>query len=142
MLHRIGWILAAYIFASPSLSFAQFSGPLMVPLRDVTGIFPANGQAALRKNPDGPDELSLTLRKLEPNRAYTVFLAASPVAGALPAQLLVRFRADASGNGTFSVKTEVQDAFLPSNPALTSANGIAPPGSGETSVYAFALPLN
>jgi hypothetical protein len=138
MIHRKSWLLAAFIFALPSASFAQ----LQIPLSDATRTFPAVGMALLKNNPAGPDDLSLTLRKLEANRTYTVFLAANQIAGALPAQLLGQFTADATGNGTFAVKTEVQNAFAPSNPELTDENGIAPPGSGETSVDAFALPLN
>src|SRR5262245_57602019 len=117
------WLLCACLLAWPSLSLAQ----LQIPISDATGTFPTVGMAVLTNNRSGPDELSLSLRKLEPNRSYTVFLAASPVAGALPASLLGDFTADASGNGSLVVKTEVQNAFVPANPELTNPDGIAPP---------------
>jgi hypothetical protein len=138
MNHPKSWLLAACLLAWPSLSLAQ----LQIPIRDATGTFPTVGMAVLKDNRSGPDDLSLSLSKLEPGRSYTVFLAASPVAGALPASLLGEFTADASGNGTFAVKTEVQNAFVPANPQLTNEDGIAPPGAGETSVDAGAIPLN
>src|SRR5262245_27843295 len=124
------WLLAVGVLALPSLSFAQFS-PLQIPISDATGRFPTVGMGMLTVNRNGNDDLSLALRKLDPNRKYTVFLAASQVAGALPAVLLGQFTSDALGNGTFVVKTEINDVFLPLNPSLTNASGIAPPGSGE-----------
>src|SRR5262247_2557478 len=114
MNHLKGWLLCACLLAWPSLSFAQ----LQIPIRDATGTFPTVGMALLKDNRSGPDELTLSLQKLEPGRTYTVFLAASQVAGALPASLLGQFTADASGNGSFAVKTEVQNAFVPANPEL------------------------
>jgi hypothetical protein len=141
MLHPKSWLLAACMLALPSLSFAQLS-PLQIPISDATGIFPTVGMGMLTVNRNGNDDLSLALRKLEPNRKYTVFLAASQVAGALPAVLLGQFTSDASGNGTFTARTEINDVFVPLNPMLTDDGGIAPPGSGEPDAGAFAKPLN
>ena len=130
--------LAGCLALVPSLGFGQTT----VSLSDASGASPANGQAVLTIDQDGPDDLSITMQQLEPGQAYTVFLAASPESGAIPAQLLGGFRADGSGNGAFAVTTEIQDAFLPANPLLTNASGVAPPGAGSLAASAIAIPLH
>jgi hypothetical protein len=141
MIRCSAWIAAAWMIAVPGLSMAQT--PQSIPLSDASGRSGARGQAVLTRNALGPDQLVLDITGLEADRQYTVFLAASPESGALPAQFMGPFRADATGHGRFMVVTEVQDAYLPTpRPPGADDSGISPPGTGDSTDRSFALPLN
>ncbi len=116
--------------------------PISVPMADPNGNFAATGTTFVTENANGPDQLLLTASGLEANRKFTVFLAASPVIGALPVQFLGEMTADAAGDAAFAVTTEILDAYAAVNPSMTNADGVAPAVAGALGNGAFAIPLD
>ena len=134
------WFLALALLASATASYAQSN---TISLSDPRSISAGTGTATITSNPDGPDSLQLQVANLEPNQEHTVYLAASPLIGALPVQYLGFFRTSVNGTGSFSVLTEVMDAYIASNPSMTDrTTGIAPPAAGVLANGALPIPLD
>jgi len=134
------WFLALALLASATASYAQTN---TITMSDPSRISAGTGTATITSNPDGPDTLRLQVANLEPNQEHTVYLAASPLIGALPAQYLGFFRTAVNGAGSFSAVTEVMDAYLGANPSMTNTTtGIAPPAAGVLANGALPIPLD
>jgi len=102
----------------------------------------AIGTARIKNNKKDVDQFILTVKGLEGNRAFTVFLGESPVLGTLPVQFLGTFVTNKKGKAVFTARTEITDAFAAANPALTDAQGLAPIASGALANGAFGIPLD
>ena len=134
-------IISASLLALSSLAMAADS--INLTMSDPNGNRPdAGGVTYITANDNAPDQVMVTVFGLEPNRRFTAFLAASPLIGALPIQLLGEFTTDASGKAALSATTEVMDAFAASNVALTEEDGSAPPLAGALGRGAKSLPLD
>jgi hypothetical protein len=135
---KLGWLVLALGLNATALAQTN-----TITLSDPRRISAGTGTATITSNPDAPDTLQLQLANLEPNVEHSVYLAASPFIGALPVQYLGFFRTAVDGTGSFYAVTEVMDAYLGANPAMTDkVTGIAPPAAGVLANGAFPIPLD